>query len=89
MPALLSVPYCRGLEGTIPDPGWTLPSRLQALNVSSSRLGGSLPRSWVLPAGLVALDASRNSLEGGLPPGWAVPQNASLVVLPQEGGRWA
>jgi hypothetical protein len=67
--------------GTLP-PEWARQPRLVAVNVSSNRLGGSLPAEWgggALPA-LARLDASGNGgLAGTLPESWG--DMTSLQIL--------
>ena len=54
---------------------------LQALDLSSNHLSGTLPVKWGLLMALTFLDLSRNTLTGELPDSWNAMSSLSRIIL--------
>lgn len=70
----------KGLQGSIPMGGWSLPSKLQSLSLQGSQLG-PLPQFWQLPSNLSELNLRSCAINGTLPKGLLLPADLSLLDL--------
>ena len=69
----------KGLEGTIPPGGYSLPPTLQRLGLAYNSLTGAVPEGWQLPANLTWLALDHNSAMTG-----SVPRSVGFNRSPTQ-----